>query len=193
MFKRRHPLSRIERFRQMTWPKSGWRRAFSYHWHRLKRLQGTPSRIARGFACGVFASFTPFIGLHLLICFAAAWLMRGSFIASVVGTFIGNPLTFPLIWLASYNVGTFILGRDNAPDVAMAADELNVFDQVTGWQSLVTLWDTKLFPMVVGGVPLGLIAAALIFFPARSAVRTYKRRREARALTRQPMIQAQAE
>ena len=69
---------------------------------RLKRLQGTPYSIATGFACGVAISFTPFIGFHMILAALTAWLIRGNIIASAIGTIVGNPWTFPFIWLAVF-------------------------------------------------------------------------------------------
>ena len=45
--------------------------------HRIKRLPGTPQSIAAGVACGVAASFTPFIGLHFVLAALFAWLVGG--------------------------------------------------------------------------------------------------------------------
>ena len=60
-----------------------------------------------GAAVGVFVSFTPFLGFHLLITFALAWLLGANMIAGAIATSIGNPLTFPFIWASTYQVGHF--------------------------------------------------------------------------------------
>ena len=39
-----------------------------------------------------------------------SFLVRGNYLAAVVGTLVGNPWTFPLIWLASYQLGHLLLG-----------------------------------------------------------------------------------
>ena len=51
-------------------------------------------------------SITPFIGFHLIITFALAWLLRGNMIAGVIaGTCFGNPVTYPFIWASTYQLG----------------------------------------------------------------------------------------
>ena len=76
----------------------------------LKRLKGTPYSIAAGFACGVAVSFTPFIGLHLVLAAITAWIIRGNVVSSAIGTIVGNPWTFPFIWVAVLSTGRFLLG-----------------------------------------------------------------------------------
>ena len=53
MFKRRQPLPYYLRLREFFWPRRGLRRTSVYIAHRLRRLPGTPYRIAAGFT--VFA------------------------------------------------------------------------------------------------------------------------------------------
>ena len=90
MFKRRHPLPIHKRAGGFFWPRIGWRRSGAYVAHRLRRLPGTPYRIAAGFACGAAVSFTPFIGLHFLLAVLLALAVRGILVASAIGTVVVN-------------------------------------------------------------------------------------------------------
>ena len=76
-----------DRVLSWLWPRRGWKRAMDYVRHRVSRLSGSPHSVALGFAVGVFASFTPFMGFHFMIGFLARLLLRGSLIASAFGTF----------------------------------------------------------------------------------------------------------
>ena len=124
MFRRRQPIPFLRPLRGWLWPHIGWRRRH-YLVKRLTRLPGTPHSIAAGFACGVAISFTPFIGLHTLLSAACcALLVRGNYLAAVVGTLVGNPWTFPFIWLVSYQLGHALLGGPavaGCASVALAA------------------------------------------------------------------------
>ena len=91
-------------------PRKGFWRGFDYIGKRMRRLPDSPHKIALGFACGAMASFTPFFGLHFVVAAGLAWLVRGNFLASVFGTVVGNPLTFPFISAASLWTGRWILG-----------------------------------------------------------------------------------
>ncbi|MEM7427326.1 MAG: DUF2062 domain-containing protein [Pseudomonadota bacterium] len=167
--------------RAWFWPDRGWKRAWTYVWKRVTRLAGTPHTIAIGCAAGVFASFTPFIGLHFLLAAALAFVLGGNLIASALGTFFGNPLSFPFIWLSTYNLGSVLLGREQR-------DEVNISLPSDFWGSLFMnpgvamgqFWDVVgpvLVPMLVGGLPLGIGFAIVGYFPVRAAVLTFQQRR----------------
>lgn len=110
MFKRRTPLSYWQWFKEGVYPRSGWRRVINYTSYRLKRLPDTPHRISLGFACGAFASFSPLFGLHFFIAAFLAVVLRGNVLSSLMGTFFGNPVTFPIIGVVSYQTGLFMMG-----------------------------------------------------------------------------------
>ena len=114
MFRRRQPLTFFRSLRGFLWPRTGWRRAFVYYLKRLTRLSGTPHNIAAGFACGVAISFTPLVGLHVVLGCVLALIVRGNFLAMVVGTLVGNPWTLPFMWLGGYELGKLLLGGDVA-------------------------------------------------------------------------------
>jgi hypothetical protein len=184
MFARRNPLPIYLRIAQAIWPRSGWRRASVYFAHRLRRLPGTPYRIAAGFACGAAVSFTPFIGLHFVVAALLALALRGSLVASALGTVVGNPWTFPIIWAAIYTFGQWILGGT----ISTLPEHLSldyIFDR-----PMAVLW-----PMTVGGVPVALVAWFAFFWPVRGMVAEYQRgrrklmRRKIRARRRRESLQ----
>jgi uncharacterized protein (DUF2062 family) len=172
MFRRRVELHPLQRLRELVWPRLGWKRAFQYGWRRVWRLSGTPHAVAIGVAAGAFASFTPFLGFHFVIGFALAWVLRGNLIASAFGTFVGNPLTFPFIWVGTYDVGYWLLQGSEAP-----TDPELTIDMFSG-QALEGLLPV-LVPMLVGGIPLGLVCAGIVYYLIRSTVETYQAKRRA--------------
>lgn len=185
LFQRRRSLHLMQRLKHFVWPRTGWRRAGEYIWHRLSRLHGSPHSIAIGFAAGVFASFTPFMGFHFMIGFALAYALRGSLIASAFGTFVGNPLTFPFIWVVTYKLGAFLLGIEHP--VAEVEVELStnawwmvVHDPTGLWKVLLKDVWTLIRPMTVGGVPLGSLAGFACYFPVKYIVAAYQHRRRER-------------
>jgi uncharacterized protein (DUF2062 family) len=165
LFQRRDKPTLGERFRVGLWPRRSWRRSFAYYRHRILRLSGSPHAIAAGVAAGVFASFTPFVGFHFLLSFIVAYMIAGNMIAAAIGTAAGNPLTFPFIWVASFNVGTWVLGSD--PNTPRPGELELSFDVLTN--SFMTIWPT-LQPMVLGGMIIGLFVGLASYFIVRSAV-----------------------
>ena len=73
--------------------------------HKLFRIKDFPESVAIGLAWGAAVSFTPLLGLHLVICYSGTWLMRGNLIAATVGTVVGNPWTFPFFFYLDYKLG----------------------------------------------------------------------------------------
>ena len=169
LFKRREAESFLERMRVHVWPRRSWSRSSRYVVYRLRRLSDTPHAVALGFAAGVFSAITPFIGTHLVMAVALAWVIGGSIVAAVLGTFLGNPLTYPLIWYVTYSVGNFMLGTDTK------AGEIDLSGGIFQ-SSLEQLWPI-LKPMVLGSLPVGLLLAALSYVLVKPMVEVYKHRR----------------
>jgi len=168
LFRRRTPLSLLRRIGRWLWPSAGWRRAATYLAHRVRRLPETPYRIAAGFACGAAISFTPFIGFHFIGAALLAVLLRANVLASALGTVVGNPWTFPLIWAWIYGLGRKLTGHEVISDLPNALSLQYIFDR-----PLEVFW-----PMTVGGVPTAIIAWFAFFVPVRGAVIEYQRARQ---------------
>jgi uncharacterized protein len=175
----------------LLWPRRGFRRAWAYRMKRLSRLKVSEHRVALGFAAGAFASFTPFMGLHFVIAASIACLVRGSLIASAIGTVIGNPLTFPFIWLTTYQLGTALLGlpihEGGEGSMQIASTSLETFASSSA-SEIWTALEPVLLPMVVGAVPLGLLCAAASYAIVLCTIRrmrAYPGRRFNAALARE--------
>ena len=179
LFRRREKLSLLARLRRFVWPHMGWGRIFRYWTFKLKRLQGSPYAIACGFACGASVSFTPFIGFHFILAAVLAWVLRGNIIASAIGTAVGNPWTFPFIWAGIMWIGTWILGYERGQDLPEELTFGAIFEEP----------GTVLLPMLVGGLPTGVIVWLLIFFPIRRVVGNYQHHRQARRLRRRRVLE----
>jgi uncharacterized protein (DUF2062 family) len=169
LFRRREAESFLERIRVHLWPRRSWSRSTRYVVYRLRRLSDTPHAVALGFAAGVFAALTPFIGTHLMMAMLLAWIIGGSIVAAVLGTFVGNPLTYPAIWYGTYQFGNLLLGGETqAPQIDLSG---GIFQS-----SLDQLWPI-IKPMALGSLPLGLALAALSYFLVKPMVEAYKHRR----------------
>ncbi len=183
LFARRDKLDFSQRLRAWLWPKSGWKRACGYVWRRVSRLNGSPHVIALGFAAGVFASFTPFIGFHFLIGFGVAWILGGNLIASALGTFFGNPLTFPFIWWSTLKVGNLILGEKMPEGGIKGMESVNLLKN-----SLDHVWPF-IKPMVVAGLPMGIIVGVASYWLVRPAIAAYQLRRQKRFEEKQKRLE----
>ena len=182
MFQRRDKPKLHPRARDFLWPSLGWKRSTAYLFHRVARLPGSSYSIAAGFACGAAISFTPFVGLHLVLGALFAWAIRGNIIASAIGTAVGNPWTFPFIWACIFNLGLWMGAGGNQVDVdaldfsaifSASMDALLEFDMVF----LIDTAGPVLWPMFVGGVPSFIVVWMLAYFSSRPLIETYQIRR----------------
>ncbi|MBR1600412.1 MAG: DUF2062 domain-containing protein, partial [Alphaproteobacteria bacterium] len=146
---------------------------------RLKQLKGTPYSIAAGFACGVAVSFTPFIGFHLIIAAVTAWIIRGNILSSAIGTLIGNPWTFPFIWVAVLSTGNYVLGNSAISDVNF----LKIFEK--SGEALITfnfknfgrdVWPI-IYPMMIGCIPYYVVSWFISYKLIKSAMDKLEKRR----------------
>ena len=176
IFKRRNREHWHGRLRVWLFPRRNYARSFRYYWKRTLRIKATPHAIAAGVAAGAFASFTPFMGLHFILAFLIAWFLAGNMIAAALGTAVGNPLTFPAIWAATHGTGSAILG------IGAAGSSQPPVRLGSVWESgqLTAIWEPILKPMLVGGVPLGIVVATTLYVLTRIAVAAFQQRRRMR-------------
>ncbi len=181
LFKRRTPIEFWERFRIWFWPRRSFWRSAKYFAKRVLRLRATPHAIAAGVASGVFISFLPIPGFHVVLAAVVAWCFAANVVASAIGTAFGNPLTFPLIWGTTYELGHLILNggstvREAPPRLGALLRNLE----------LSQLWEPLLKPMTIGAIPLGLLFGLVTYFLTRWTVAAFHARRQARLAARSP-------
>ena len=193
MFKRRERRSIFRFFYEVIFSLKGISRAIGYVGIRLKRIPDTPHKISLGMSCGIFASFTPFFGLHFLIAGLLSYVLRANVLASLIGTFIGNPITFPIITVFNLKLGEWILGSNEYS----SGDGGKIFE---GFLDFIFLIYKSLFtegsigensvprmneflygvfiPYSLGGLFLGISIAIISYFLLRPLVSTYKKKRD---------------
>lgn len=199
VFKRRKKLHWSESVRGYILPRAGWRRTLTYLGHRLKRLPDSPTRIARGVAFGVFTSFSPFFGFHIIYAMALAKFLRGNMIAAAAGTFFGNPLTFPFIIGGAHRLGTFMLGRDIANHDLRATGHAFKEGFSALWQSFKSLFgfghsqmagmgdflSEIILPYFIGGTILGIAFAIPAFYLTKPLIVAYQKLRRKKLARKQ--------
>ncbi|MEM0947576.1 MAG: DUF2062 domain-containing protein [Pseudomonadota bacterium] len=189
MFKRRNPKTYARSLAELFYPRGGWTRASRYIMHRLRRLPDPAHKISRGIGAGVFASFTPFFGLHFITAGLIAWALRGNILAAMLATFFGNPITFPVIATISVELGTWILDLPPVPpkDIllgfSLASVELwgnfaAVFTPATAsWAETGEFFNRIFIPYLVGGIVPGICAGLAAYFMANPIIASYQRGR----------------
>lgn len=154
-----------------------------YHWHRLRRLPGTPNQIARGFGLGAAVSVTPLIGLHMWLAFMLAWVSRASLMASFLGTFVGSYMTMLPLLLLDYKIGHWILSVIGAPPAPLNPQV--TFDHLLTYPKdfMLTLWDHPgtalplIWPTLLGSLFLGVFVYVVSVLVIKDAVHRWRHHR----------------
>ena len=194
MFKRRERRSIFRFFYEVIFSLKGISRAIEYVGIRLKRIPDTPHKISLGMSCGIFASFTPLFGLHFLIAGLLSYLLRANVLASLIGTFVGNPITFPIITVFNLKLGEWILGSNQYS----SSDGGKIFEGFLDFIFLIyksfftegsigennvprmnEFLDGVFIPYSLGGLILGIFIAVISYFLLRPLVATYQKKRSA--------------
>ena len=194
MFKRRERRSVFRFFYEVIFSLKGISRAIEYVGIRLKRIPDTPHKISLGMSCGIFASFTPLFGLHFLIAGLLSYVLRANVLASLIGTFVGNPITFPIITVFNLKLGEWILGSSEYS----TGDGGKIFEGFLDFIFLIyksfftegsigensvprmnEFLDGVFIPYSLGGLILGIFIAVMSYFLLRPLVSTYQKRRDA--------------
>jgi len=173
----RHTKKRLHvghRWSEVFWPSMGVAALLRWAELRIKRSKGSTHYVAMGAAIGVFISFTPYLGTQIATMFLLCYLLKGSFVISViVSIIVGNPWTFPFVFAWTYSLGQFILYQEiHDFDPKFLIESFNL-------SNMRVLWDEYLLPMTVGGVPSGIVAGSLAYIVIYLHIESYRKARSA--------------
>ena len=141
------------------------KRASLFYFLKLVRVKDSQDKLAIGFACGSMVSFTPFIGFHFFLAIIFAYILRGNLVASLIGTFIGNPFTFPFIWIFIYKIGNVFFKNDQNFSLELTFQSL--FDQ--GYDILI--------PMLIGSLIVSIPIWLISYYTVKFLILSFKKRK----------------
>jgi len=131
--------------------------------------------------------------------FLAAFLaiiLRGNVLSSLMGTFFGNPITFPIIGVVSYQTGLFLMGK-GPEETAWHTIRFGISEAFgsiwsgikflfgygpTKWSGFVDFFHSVFIPYFFGGLLPGFITAIIIYFASKPLVKAYQQRRRGRLM-----------
>ena len=102
--------------------------------------------------------------LSFLLAVIFAYLIRGNFVAALLGTFVGNPLTFPFIWSLIYNVGIFITSKNQ-----------RILNSEISFDMILNQTYEIFIPMLIGGAIISFPIWLITFLVTYSFVSSYKK------------------
>tara|TARA_B100000287_G_scaffold37855_3_gene34770 strand:- start:213 stop:818 length:606 start_codon:yes stop_codon:yes gene_type:complete len=198
VFKRRKSLPIARKVREWLFPEKGWSRAAEYMMARIKRLPDSPKNISFGVAIGVFVSFSPFFGVHVLLAFLIARSLRVNILAAVLGTFMGNPITFPIIAALNFKIGELFINvkTEEASSKTFLQQLVDVSyafygnvgvmmrGESTDFSAILEFFYGIFLPYLVGGFILGVASGVVSYFIMLPIIVTYKARKARKKLKR---------
>ncbi|MEQ8819426.1 MAG: DUF2062 domain-containing protein [Sumerlaeia bacterium] len=139
----------------------------------MRTQKATTREISQGAALGIFLAFAAPPGLQLIPGLLIASLMGASRVATALGVFVSNPLTMPLIYPASYRLGSWVTGYFLPVRVPDETEEIwqAAINESTPQFLLVNMW--------VGLLLLGSIFGILAYYTAGWAFERYVKKRQA--------------
>ncbi len=140
------------------------------YYRNLMNIPGKENDIATGFAIGILISFSPWIGLHLILVFLLTKLFRKSFGAGALASLVFNPLTAPFLLTIEYRTGRLVMGMFTEPVPRLT--KISIADFSVLWENIVQVF----YPLFIGGLVLGVPASILSFFLVQRALRVYRNR-----------------
>lgn len=126
----------------------------------LLRERRSPARLAWAVGVGVFVGLLPLYGLHLVICVAAATLLKLNRVVTCLASNVSNPLFFPVLAFVGVQIGHLMLYRAWVPMSFEAFKKVDLLEFGIAW--------------AVGSLALGVVLGALVGAATYVGARRYR-------------------
>ena len=146
--------------------------------YRVLHVDDTPHRIALGLAIGIFITWTPTMGLQMILTIMVASLMRANKFVGVPFVWISNPVTAVPLYGFNYLVGTWVLPGDYPVSKFTESLSKAVFIG-GGWMDKIGAWWEAtidfFLPLWIGSIMVALILAVPTYVVTRWAIMKYRK------------------
>ena len=159
------------------------RRIERFFIYRVLHVDDTPHRIALGVAIGIFVTWTPTIGLQMVLTILLAMLLRANKFVGVPFVWISNPLTIVPVYGPNYWIGSKLLGEGYTWSRFIEATAGATALTGTWTEKVQAYWSAfwPIFPPLwMGSIMMALVLGGITYPLIRYAVVAYRRRRELR-------------
>ncbi|MET0251579.1 MAG: DUF2062 domain-containing protein [Novosphingobium sp.] len=133
-------------------------RPFAHHVLRSELWRFTRRSVPRGVALGMLVGIIiPFA--QILFAALLSFSVRANVPVAALTTFVTNPLTTPLIWIAAYELGAYLLRVDSL----LYTSPLDSFLRVTDAWSFLSWLTAEGKVLALGLVVFAIVAAAVSY------------------------------
>ena len=173
------------------WFKKKWRKFY----FKIVREKAPPEYIARGWSIGMFFGCLIPIGGQLFCSIPTAFLLKGSKIGAVLGTFITNQITIFFIYPIQCYAGAKLIGLDlSYSDIKIKlkdiVDATNFSEFVDATKSLAGDLTVAFF---VGGAIMAVVLTPITYIVVKRMVVAYRIRVEKRRKKRRAALRARVQ
>lgn len=147
-------------------------------WRRVLTLDDSPHSIALGVFIGTLVAYQPIVGFQMIVGAIVCKLIGANVIASLPLAWITNPITIVPIYFITYRLGVVFTGDapityDDIAALWTAIGQLGFVDGIVeGTRMLLGIF----WPMVLGGLLIGVVNGALFYVLVRRLVTAYQAR-----------------
>ena len=159
--------------------------SFRQMYRKLLQLDDTPHSIALGAALGMFITFTPTVGIQVLIVLILSMVVRFNRFAAIVLIYLSNPVTIIPIYYADYVIGLFVQGESglSLEEFVLLWDQSVITAGEVGfWGATQVLFKSLgtdvIIPMSIGGGVLGGFVGVVTYPLTLSWVQRYREGRQ---------------
>ncbi len=156
------------------------RRVKRFFIYRVLSLDDTPHRIALGVAVGIFVTWTPTIGLQMILTVAISALLKANKFVGVPFVWISNPLTVVPLYGPNYWLGSRLMGGEYSFSQFIRAAG-DAFELQGGWfgAARVQAWWRAMWPVFpplwLGSTIIGLVLGVITYFAVLYGVIAFRK------------------
>ena len=170
------------------WIKKKWRKLY----FKIVREKASPEYIARGWSIGMFFGCLIPIGGQLICSIPAAFLLKGSKIGAVLGTFLTNQITVFFIYPVQCYAGAKLLGLDFSYEniKSMLKDVVKASSFTECLDALKTLTGDLAGAFFLGGAIMAAVLTPITYYAVKKMVSGYRIQLEKRRRKRLASLRA---
>ena len=173
------------------WFKKKWRKFYL----KIVREKASPEYIARGWSIGMFFGCLIPIGGQLVCSIPAAFLLKGSKIGAVLGTFITNQITVFFIYPVQCYAGAKLIGLDlSYEDIKEKLKEIIDASDFTEFvDATKSLAGDLTVAFFVGGAIMAIVLTPITYIAVKKMVIGYRIQLEKRRRKRLAMLRTRVQ
>ncbi len=173
------------------WLKKKWRKFYL----KIVREKASPEYIARGWGIGMFFGCLIPIGGQLICSIPAAFLLKGSKIGAVLGTFLTNQVTVFFIYPVQCYAGAKLLGLDFSYEniKSLLKDVVSASSFTECLDALKTLTGDLAGAFFLGGAIMAAVLTPITYYAVKKMVIGYRIQVEKRRKKRLAALRARVQ